>query len=253
MNKPVLALALGSTLIAAAMIWFGYDQLDDSSGASAPPVKSIDSRSGAAAPDRTSYEPPSPRVAAPKPSLQARGVADVEDDRLVSANDTATAEPPSIPSTAMIGKLLPERVDSVDQGAAKEDPAPLAKTTRVVCEFSDGSSNDAAAGGQLRSTGASWQGGPITYDSIDFDAGTAQMIGSVGATGSVHGHADARVILRGERLDFFVSLPTGGIVLTTVFGESRANDRYVAVMSRHEGLRSQGVGTYGAQFLGFCR
>jgi hypothetical protein len=50
-----------------------------------------------------------------------------------------------------------------------------------------------------------------------------------------------------------VPLSSGGIVLTTVFGESRENGRYVAVMSRHEGQRSQGIGTYGAQFLGFCR
>ena len=178
-----------------------------------------------------------------------------EVDALTSANTARQREQEVVPPGVKIDKLIPQTAGGTDADArakAKDAEDAFGRSGRIVCEFSEGN-NIGAFDGQLRSGSASWQGGSITYDSIDFDAGTAQMIGSAGPTGSAEGHADARVILRGPRLNFLVPLSTGGIVFTTVFGEVRDNGRYVAVMSRHEGLRSQGTGTYSAQFLGFCR
>jgi hypothetical protein len=96
--------------------------------------------------------------------------------------------------------------------------------------------------------GASWQGGPIVYDVIDAEGGTAQMIGSAGATGSMDGQADAQVASGADRIEFLSRLDNGHLVFTTVFGRLDESDRHIAVMSRHEG------GNYlGSQFRGSCR
>ena len=256
MNKPVIALALASTVVAAAMIWFGFDQLDGgavpSSASTARPIsRSTSDRHGEPSTD----DPPSSGPSFPKTESQVEAPSRTEGHAPASADIARQNQQQVAPTGVKIDKLIPQTADGTDADARAKDPdaeESLGRSGRIVCEFSAG--NDIGAfDGQLRSASASWQGGPITYDPIDFDAGTAQMIGSVGATGSTEGHADARVILRGPRLEFLVPLSSGGIVLTTVFGERRDKGGYVAVMSRHEGLRSQGAGTYGAQFLGFCR
>jgi hypothetical protein len=78
------------------------------------------------------------------------------------------------------------------------------------------------------------------------------MIGNPGATGSLEGSADARVMSRSNRLEFLSDLKHRQLVLTTVYGQLHERGGYIAVMSRHEGQNGP-FSSYGSQFLGSCR
>lgn len=131
------------------------------------------------------------------------------------------------------------------------DQNALLQQTRITCEFETGYNNGFVWEGKLTSSGAAWQGGPLTYDAIDAEAGTAQLIGGEGATGSTEGHADTRVAAEATRVEFLSTLANGNLVLTTICNDRDEQGRRIAVMSRHED--SSGAGAYGSQFLGSCR
>lgn len=141
------------------------------------------------------------------------------------------------------------------EGAKTADGAdqkkPVLQQTRITCEFATGYNNGLVWEGKLTSGSAAWQGGPLTYDAIDAEAGTAQLLGSESATGSMEGHADTRVAVGATRVEFLSTLANAQLVLTTVFSERDEQGRYIAVMSRHEG--PSGAGIFGSQFLGWCR
>ena len=48
-----------------------------------------------------------------------------------------------------------------------------------------------------------WQGGPVTFEVVDLSAGTARMLGGVGATGSQDGVIDVMVAAIGHRASLF--------------------------------------------------
>ncbi len=170
--------------------------------------------------------------------------------RSTKTNLSGSATGGSVPEA--YANLLPsgaKRADAANDDVSSEDEpvAAFEGVGRFDCEFSDGY-NSAFWEGKLQSMTASWQGGPIVYDSIDADGGKAQMIGSSGATGSLKGQADAQVASAVDRIEFLSRLENGHLVFTTVFGRRDEAGRYIAVMSRHEG------GNYlGSQFRGFCR
>lgn len=131
------------------------------------------------------------------------------------------------------------------------DQKTLQQQTRITCEFETGYNNGFVWEGKLTSGSAAWQGGPLIYDAIDGEAGTAQLLGGEGVTHSTDGHADARVAIGSNRVEFLSTLANGSVLFTTVFNERDEQGRLIAVMSRHEGL--SGTDAYGSQFLGRCR
>jgi len=78
-----------------------------------------------------------------------------------------------------------------------------------------------------------YQGGPISYDSIDIDSGTARMTGSEGATGSLDGELDVRVTATRAGLHFSAFNSRGELLVTTVFGAVDKHRRHLAVMATH--------------------
>lgn len=115
-----------------------------------------------------------------------------------------------------------------DEGAREK----LLKSKKIWCRFSPGN------GAWLKEDNISmyelaYQGGPFSYESIDLDAETARMTGSEGATGSLEGTLDVRVIASRSGLHFSAFNSRGELLVTTVFGTVDKQGRHLAVMATH--------------------
>jgi hypothetical protein len=126
-----------------------------------------------------------------------------------------------------------ERRTSPARNAANEGPlATLVSSDAIWCRFDPGN------GAWLKEEGISlyelaYQGGPISYDSIDLGTGTARMAGSQGATASQDGFLDVLVTATRSGLHFSAFNPRGELVVTTVFSAMDRQGRHFAVMTRH--------------------
>lgn len=170
-------------------------------------------------------------------------------------SDVVAPEPIALPpGNSPVGEVRAgiDPVTSVAEPAEVADLilAELLNPTDVRCEFGAGNGGNWPTG-TLNVHDAEWQGGPIEYQSVNLDAGTAQMIGTVGATDSLDGSIDARVIATSVGLHFLALTSNGYLLTTTVFNERDSNGRFFGVMSRHEGPRGP-IFTEGAQFYGVC-
>lgn len=242
-------------VVGATTLWFRHRQLDEM------PTERSPANAGVA------------RVRATSPSIRDNTVERWGSNRN-SANDGVSAQDTNPPTAApavtmgVNGQTHDVEVPAPSGGRAltfsgrkqgaedakvanASDQNTLVQQTRITCEFASGYNNGFFWEGKLTSGSAAWQGGPLTYDVIDAEAGTAQLFGSVGATGSMEGQAEAHVAVAANRAEFLSTLPNGHVVLTTVFNERDEQGRHIAVMSRHEGARGPGI--FGSQFLGWCR
>ena len=96
-----------------------------------------------------------------------------------------------------------------------------------------------------------YQGGPISYESIDVDSGTARMTGSEGATGSLEGALDVRATATRAGLHFSAFNSRGELLVTTVFGAVDKQGRHLAVMTTHGTRATDGsFQTYGTCDIG---
>lgn len=180
-----------------------------------------------------------------------------EEQGTTTSREVREADPPLTNATAATAHkvLMPQTAAIAEEdaeGSDEPDPSELQKLNRISCEFTDGFNNGFVWEGELQQGSASWQGGPIVYEMIDPENGTAQMIANAGATGSLEGRADARVMSRPNRVEFLSDLKNGQLVLTTVYGQLHERGGYIAVMSRHEG-HSGPFSSYASQFIGSCR
>lgn len=140
-----------------------------------------------------------------------------------------------------------DREDSATGGAAEKDPlANLLKSMKIWCRFAPGN------GAWMREDRISmyelaYQGGPISFDSIDIDSGTARMTESEGATGSLEGALDVLATATRAGLHFSAFNSRGELLVTTVFGAVDKQGRHLAVMTTH-GMRvtDGSFQTYGA-------
>jgi len=140
-----------------------------------------------------------------------------------------------------------DRAKSAAGDTADKDPlADLMKSMKIWCRFDPGN------GAWLREDKISmyelaYQGGPISYESVNIESGTARMTGSAGATGSSEGVLDVLVTATHAGLHFSAFNARGELVVTTVFGAVDKNGRHMAVMTTH-GLRAfdGSFQTYGA-------
>ncbi|MBC7625278.1 MAG: hypothetical protein H7232_18075 [Aeromicrobium sp.] len=81
----------------------------------------------------------------------------------------------------------------------------------------------------------------LLYDAIDARAGTARLIGNLGAS-------EVKVIERAGRLTFIEVTASGNVTLTTVYRTGAAAP-YPAIHSRHVGLLTE---PWGSQMYGTC-
>jgi hypothetical protein len=79
-------------------------------------------------------------------------------------------------------------------------------------------------------------------------AATARMTGSTGATGSIEGVIDVRVVATNSGLHFTAFKPDGELLAVTIYGVRDAQGGYRSVMSTH-GTRFHNES---AQFYGTC-
>ncbi len=123
-----------------------------------------------------------------------------------------------------------KQVDAPDRAEKARDD--LKNAMMIRCEFKPG----ATGFWQNQNLSVSlfeWQGGPVTFEVVDLGAGTARMLGGVGATGSQEGVIDVMVAASGTGLHFSAFTPTRVLVVSTVFANLDGSGRYRAVMSRH--------------------
>lgn len=134
-----------------------------------------------------------------------------------------------------------------DAATRNTDRSKLHDAYRISCQFGTGV-NGQVSEGTFETSGASWQGGIITFDVLDADAGRATMSGTAGATGSPSGNVEVRMAETDAGLSFSSLVPRGDLISTTVFSQRNSLGDYVAVMSTHA-VRS---GHMASQFYGTC-
>ena len=88
----------------------------------------------------------------------------------------------------------------------------------------------------------------MTYDVIDPENGRATVGGSVGAAGSSAGTAEVQIIKSNAGLSFSGVVPSGDLIVTTLFAERNAQGAFLAVKSEH----GAATGHVATQFYGAC-
>lgn len=86
------------------------------------------------------------------------------------------------------------------------------------------------------------EGMAFVIASINFDAGTAQIVGNLGAS-------DLIILPGRENMHFIEHTGSGNLNLTTVYTGTASDGRFLAVHSRHVGT---GADPWISQFYGLC-
>jgi hypothetical protein len=121
----------------------------------------------------------------------------------------------------------------------------LRDAASIRCTFGPGNGGS-WPNGKLMVGDAAWQGGPVDFQSIDYDAGTAQMVGQV--THSLTGGVPAAVALSDSDVTFTGRSANGTLTVISVFGKFDNTGHHTAVMSLHDGKHQMDI----AQFYGDC-
>jgi hypothetical protein len=93
---------------------------------------------------------------------------------------------------------------------------------------------------------AAWQGGPVEFQSINYDTGTAQMVGQV--TRSPAGEVPVTVATSDSDITFTGRAANGTLTVISIFGNFDNSGHHTAVMSLHDGKYELDI----AQFYGAC-
>ena len=170
---------------------------------------------------------------------------------------TAQASGSTVPPSVTVAASLVAKGNSranVSTGDGSEAPAALGQApslddlrdaASVRCTFGPG--NGASwPNGKLTVGDAAWQGGPVDFLSINYDAGTAQMVGQV--THSPTDGVPAAVALSDSDVTFTGRAANGTLTVISVFGKFDNAGHHMAVMSLHDGKRQLDI----AQFYGGC-
>lgn len=121
----------------------------------------------------------------------------------------------------------------------------LLDSTNIRCTFGPGNGGSWPQG-KLTVGDAAWQGGPVDFQSIDFDAGTAQMLGNVARSRT--GQMPVMVSATNTGLNFTGTTGNGTLTVITMFSRVDNAGHHTAVLSMHDG--QQDIDT--AQFYGVC-
>jgi hypothetical protein len=135
------------------------------------------------------------------------------------------------------------------QPAAASSQAPtlddLLDSANIRCTFGPGNGGSWPQG-KLSIGDAAWQGGPVDFESIDYDAGTAQMLGNVAHSRT--GQMAVTVSTTNSELNFVGIAPNGTFTAITMFSRLNNSGHHTAVLSMHDG--QFGIDT--VQFYGSC-
>jgi hypothetical protein len=204
----------------------------------------------AAAPGAVDLHPASAWNAEARPVV----ASDVPREHLASSPGSATPvasgptqamqqmETPA-PTTRAQLQLPGGKLESIDGPQTQK----LLDAFRVDCLFGPG------AGGQwpkgtLFPHGAQWQGGLITYDTLNLAENTARLKANAGLTRTEDGELDVRAIATDTGLHFTAINADGELMMTTVFAALDAAGKFRAVVSFH----GPNMDNESAQFYGGC-
>ena len=118
---------------------------------------------------------------------------------------------------------------------------------RVDCLYGPGYGGNWSNGVASPHT-AAWQGGQITFDTIDLAKGTALLKTTSGLTRTENGELEVSVQATQTGLHFTVFAPGGELIVATVYGTLDAQRRNATVASFH----GPHLGNESAQFYGAC-
>jgi hypothetical protein len=93
---------------------------------------------------------------------------------------------------------------------------------------------------------AAWQGGPVDFQSIDYDAGTAQMLGNVAR--SPTGQVQVKVVATDTNVSYSGVAANGTLTTISIFRKLDNAGHHTAVISMHDGKYELDI----AQFYGGC-
>ena len=180
----------------------------------------------------------SPSESRPRNALRPGAASDraaVATDTLPTLSVDVAADSEAVSDAADASPMILSREKQIEPDAgnpaakARDD---LKNAMMIRCDFKPG-----ATGFWLNQSLSvslfEWQGGPVTFEVVDLNAGTARILGGVGATGSQEGTIDAMVTATGTGLHFSAFTPTRVLVVSTVFANLDRSGKYRAVMSRH--------------------
>jgi hypothetical protein len=228
----LIGLLLGAAAVAAIFKFMDRDHSPDSDSQSAA---AIDARA-------------TPMQEEPSHTIDATPESPVRADPQAATGrhqESSVAEQPRPGSVAQELKIPGGALDQTP--AAPEPMKQLIEAFRIDCQYGPGHGGNWSEG-TLNSHSAAWQGGPVTFDTIDLDAGTALLRNSSGLTRTVDGELGVRVHPTDTGLHFTVFAPGGELIVVSVYGALDTQRRNMSVASFH--------GPYlnheSAQFYGAC-
>jgi hypothetical protein len=183
------------------------------------------------------------------PANSARAPS-VESTKVASGSaDPAREETPLYSAPKSAAHASTSGVSESTQSAASSTQAPtlddLLDSANIRCTFGPGNGGTWPQG-KLTVGDAAWQGGPVDFQSIDYDAGTAQMLGNVARSRA--GQVPVIVSTTNSGLNFTGTAGNGTLTVITMFSSFDNAGHHTAVLSMHDG--QHGMDT--AQFYGFC-
>jgi hypothetical protein len=184
-----------------------------------------------------------PANSAREPSVQstkvASGITDPARDR----------ETPLYSATKSGARASTSAVAESAQSAASSAQAPtlddLLDSANIRCTFGPGNGGSWPQG-KLTVGDAAWQGGPVDFQSIDYDAGTAQMLGNVARSRA--GLVPVTVSRTNSGLNFTGTAANGTLTVVSMFSRFDSAAHHTAVLSMHDGPHDLDT----AQFYGVC-
>jgi hypothetical protein len=210
----------------------------------------LDDRHEERADSRDHVETPATFTDVPQPAARAtartptseRATATRPDSSANLADEGSAAVPPTPIRTAKIPGGSP--------GEDQDTNLPLKRLVeafRIDCLYGPGYGGNWSNGMPSPHT-AAWQGGQITFDTIDVASGTALLKTSSGLTRTENGELEVSVQVTQTGLHFTVFAPGGELIVATVYGILDAQRKNAAVASFH----GPHIGNESAQFYGAC-
>ena len=146
------------------------------------------------------------------------------------------------------------RASTSAEAESAQPAAPLSQTptlddlldaVNIRCTFGPGNGGSWPHG-KLTVGDAAWQGGPVDLQSIDYGAGTAQMLGNVAHSRT--GQVPVNVATTNSEVNFTGTSANGTLTVVTMFARFDNAAHHTAVLSMHDGQHD--IDT--AQFYGVC-
>jgi hypothetical protein len=187
----------------------------------------------------------------PPNSRRETSAQSAQSTQTVSGNTDAArgAEAPLYSAAKFAARASTSGVTESAQSAASASQAPtlddLLDSANIRCTFGRGNGGSWPQG-KLMVGDAAWQGGPVDFQSIDYGAGTAQMLGNVARSRT--GQMPVAVATTSSGVTFTGASANGTLSVVTMFPQFDNAGHHTAVLSMHDG--QQDIDT--AQFYGVC-